>query len=331
MAPRADGFEAAVAPHRRELMVHCYRMLGSVDDAEDALQDTMARAWRAFDRHHPARASLRTWLYRIATNVCLTAARSRARHPLPADVGPRFDDPEAPFAPGLDVPWLQPMPDVVLGAPSADPAEAAAERDRLRLAVVAALQLLPPRPRAALLLREVLGLPAREVAAVLGTTPVAVDSALQRARATLATADPEPSGTVEAEQRVVAEWMAAFEAADVAALTALVRDDVVLEMPPTLNWYRGSADHAAFMARIFRRRGTRWRMAPAGANRQAATTAHLGDPDGDPRPHAVSLLTVDADSRIARITVFQDPEVLARFTAHAPGDDPRDGSGPPRR
>jgi RNA polymerase sigma-70 factor (ECF subfamily) len=314
-APSADAaFRAATEPHRRELLVHCYRMLGSADDAQDVVQEAMTRAWRAWDRYDEQRASVRTWLHRITTNACLDALASRRRRPLPSDVGPLFDDPEAPFSPGADVPWLQPLPDAVLGPPPADPAEVAVERSRLRLAVVAALQLLPPRQRAALVLREVLALPAKDVAKLLGTTPAGVNSALQRARATIAAADVDLATGAEPpdEQRAAVEaWMAAFEAADVAALTDLVRDDVVLEMPPMWNWYRGADDYGAFMARVFRTRGTRWRTVPVRANRQVAAAAYVAA-DGGWTLHTVQLLGVDG-GLISRVTVFQDPVVFDLF------------------
>jgi RNA polymerase sigma-70 factor (ECF subfamily) len=170
MTATGDSFRAAVEPHRRELLVHCYRMLGSVDDAHDLLQETMTRAWRAYPRYDPHRASMRTWLYRIATNACLNALESRRRRPLPSDVGAAFDDPDAAFVPGFEVPWLQPFPDALLGAAPADPADVAVERAHLRLAVVAALQLLPARQRAALVLCDVLDIPASKVAELLDTT-----------------------------------------------------------------------------------------------------------------------------------------------------------------
>ena len=168
--PSERAFGAAVEPHRRELLVHCYRMLGSVHDAQDLVQETMTRAWRAFDRYDEQLGSIRTWLYRIATNACLNALKSRKRRPLPADVGPQFDNPEAAFAPGFEVPWLQPLPDAVLAAAGSDPADLAVGRADLRLGVVAALQLLPPRQRAALVLCDTLDIPAIDVATLLETT-----------------------------------------------------------------------------------------------------------------------------------------------------------------
>jgi RNA polymerase sigma-70 factor (ECF subfamily) len=311
----ADTFQAAVAPHRRELLVHCYRMLGSVDDAHDVLQETMMRAWRAFARHDPGRASVRTWLYRIATNACLNALEARKRRPLPSDIGPAFDNPDAAFVPGFDVPWLQPIPDALLGTAPSDPAELAIERSRLRLALVATLQLLPARQRAVLLLREVLDVPAAEVAELLDTTTAAVNSALQRARATLASARTDLAGTPdpdEKQQAVVDAFVAAFEAADVAGLTRLLHREVVLEMPPMWNWYRGVAAYGAFMERVFRTRGTRWRSLSVAANLQPAVAAYRADADSVFMLHTLQVFTVDG-GQIVRTTVFQDPHVFELF------------------
>ena len=318
MAPTGvdeGAFRAAVEPHRRELLVHCYRMLGSVDDAQDLLQETMTRAWRAFGRYDPRRASVRTWLYRIATNACLNAREARRRHPLPADVGPAFDDPDAALEPDFEVPWLQPFPDALLPGSAPDPADVAIERSRLRLALVAALQLLPARQRAVLLLREVLDVPASEVAELLDMTTAAVNSALQRARRRLgeagAVAAPLPEPRAE-QPAVVDAYVAAFETADIAAMVGLLRGDVVLEMPPMRNWYRGVHAYAGFMARVFRRRGTRWRTMPVAANGQAATANYRGVDDGGFLLHTVQLFTV-VDGAICRVTVFQDPRVFALF------------------
>ena len=310
-----DAFRAVVEAHRRELLVHCYRMLGSVDDAQDLLQETLVRAWRAFARYDPARASVRTWLYRIATNACLNARQARSRRPLPADIGPAFDDPDAEFAPGLEIPWLQPFPDAMFGGRPSDPAQAAIERSRLRLALVAAQQLLPARQRAVLLLREVLDVPAAEVAELLETTAAAVNSALQRARATLAAAGADVDAAVEPdeEQRAVVDaYVAAFVAADVAGLTALVHRDVVLEMPPMWNWYRGVDAFGAFAARIFRARGTSWRTFDVAANGQPAMAAYRADGTGGFRIHALQVFTVHG-GRIVRTTVFQDARVFSIF------------------
>jgi RNA polymerase sigma-70 factor (ECF subfamily) len=299
----ADEFTVAVEPHRRELRVHCYRMLGSVHDAEDVLQETLVRAWGAYDRFDPDRASLRTWLYRIATNACLTALESRSRRPLPSGIGQQFDDPDADLEPGLEVPWLQPLP--------TDPAMSTVERSRLRLAFVAAVQLLPPRQRAALILREVLDVSAAEVADVLGTTPAGVNSALQRARARLDQLGVDQDAVVEPvqEQRAVVDrYVEAFERADVAALAAVLAEDVVLEMPPMWNWYAGIDAYTGFMRRAYRLRGTDWRTEPLWANGAPGFAAYAAGV-----LHTVQLPTV-VSGRVTRMTVFQDPVVFDLFS-----------------
>ncbi|HTR71329.1 MAG TPA: RNA polymerase subunit sigma-70 [Mycobacteriales bacterium] len=295
-------FEVAAAPYHRELLVHCYRMLGSPHDAEDLLQETLLRAWRAADSFDPDRATLRTWLYRIATNACLNALAARRSRPLPSGIGAQFHDPDAAFKPGLEVPWLVPLP--------ADPAADAVERSRLRLALVAALQLLPARQRAVLILREALDLPAAEVASSLGMTTAAVNSALQRARAKLAEAQVDPEGQVEPSVRqraVVDRYVAAFESADVPALTALLAEAVILEMPPMWNWYAGRDHYARFMHRVYRTRGTDWHCVPLWANGEAGFAAYAGG-----LLHTVQLLTV-SDGQVHRTTVYQDPTVFALF------------------
>jgi RNA polymerase sigma-70 factor (ECF subfamily) len=293
-------------PYRGELAAYCYRMLGSFHDAEDLVQETMLRAWKARDRYDPARASVRTWLYRIATNVCLSALEGRARRPLPSGLGAPSEDPGAPLTPALDIPWLQPFPDARLDT---------GMRAGIRLALVAAMQVLPPRQRAVLVLREVLEFSAAEVAAQLGTTVTAVNSALQRARAGLAEAgdlgevaepdDPEAAGAIE-------RYMRAFEAADVPALVRLLADDAVLEMPPVPLWYRGSRDYGLFIRRVFETRGTGWRMRRLTANGQPALAAYAPEPGGGRRLHTLQVLTVTG-GRVARNVVFADPRVFEAF------------------
>jgi RNA polymerase sigma-70 factor (ECF subfamily) len=307
-------FTARAEPHRRELLVHCYQMLGSVQEAQDLVQETMLRAWRAYDRYDPDLASMRTWLYRIATNACLNALKGRSRRPLPSGVGQQFDDPDAAFVPGFEVPWLQPLPDRLLGGALDDPAGLAAERSGLRLAVVAALQLLPAKQRAVLILRDVLGFAAAEVAVILDLSTAAVNSALQRARAKFAgpRLDAETLTEPEPAQRVVVDrYMAAFERADVEGLARMLAEEVVLEMPPMWNWYLGGATYARFMVRMFDARGRDWRTVPISANRQPAMVAY--NRQGDQYElHTLQVFSVEKGV-ILRTTVYQDPEVFAIF------------------
>ncbi|WP_433555643.1 sigma-70 family RNA polymerase sigma factor [Pseudonocardia xinjiangensis] len=309
-------FEAVTAPFRHELVVHCYRMLGSVHEAEDLAQETLIRAWKARDRYDEQRASVRTWLYRIATNVCLTALEGRARRPLPSGLGSASDDPGAPLVPDFEVPWLQPLPDTYLRQDQGDPVSRATARAGVRLALIAAMQLLPPRQRAVLVLRDVLEFSAAEVAAQLDTSAAAVNSALQRARAALAAASPRENALREPDDRSVREtverYARAFESADVDTLVTLLTDDAVLEMPPVPLWYAGRVDYGRFIARVFTMRGTGWRMVPTSANGQPALVAYCPDETGVLRLHTLQVLTVSTQG-IARTVVFQDPPVFAAF------------------
>jgi RNA polymerase sigma-70 factor, ECF subfamily len=307
-------FTLAAEHHQRELLVHCYQMLGSVEDAQDLVQETLLRAWRAYDSYDPHLASMRTWLYRIATNACLTALEGRSRRPLPSGIGQQFDDPEAAFVPGFEVPWLQPIPDRVLGEAPDDPAELAVERGGLRLALVAALQLLPTKQRAVLILREVLNFAAAEVAVMLDMSTAAVNSSLQRARATFVgpSLDRETLKEPEASQRAVVDrYMAAFERADVQGLAQMLAEEVVLEMPPMWNWYLGTRDYARFMTRVFTMRGRDWRTVPTSANWQPAMVAY--NREGEQyQLHSLQVFTVE-EGVIVRTTVYQDPVVLEIF------------------
>ena len=307
---------AEFEPYRGELVAYCYRMLGSFHEAEDLVQETMLRAWRARDRYDRTRASVRTWLYRIAANVCLTALQGRARRPLPSGLGQAGDDPREPFRPGHAVPWLEPLPDALLRpAGGDDPAAVLLARGTLRLALVAAMQLLPPRQRAVLILRDVLDLPAAEAAEVLDTTTAAVNSALQRARHRLGEAGLGEDQVTEpadpAARGVVDRYIAAFEAADVAGLTRLLAADAVLEMPPMLNWYAGRDAYAAFIARVFDMRGTDWRMRPAAANGQPAVAAYVRG-DGAYHLHTLQVFTV-AGPYVTRNVSYFDPALAAPF------------------
>jgi RNA polymerase sigma-70 factor (ECF subfamily) len=321
----STDFDAATAPFRRELVVHCYRMLGSVDEAEDVAQETLLRAWKARDRYDAERASLRTWLYRIATNACLTALQGRPRRPLPAGLGAASDDPETPLVPDFAVPWLQPLPDTYLRRDHADPLARAAERDGVRLALIAAMQLLPPRQRAVLVLRDVLRFTATEVAAQLDTSAAAVNSALQRARAAIAEAPPRESTLRQPADREVRQaierYIRAFEAADVGTLVTLLTDDAVLEMPPIPLWYAGRVNYGRFIARVFATRGTGWRMIPAAANGQPALAAYCPDGAGALRLHTLQVLAVTSQG-IAHNVVFADPQVLRAFRLSPTADPP---------
>jgi len=293
-------------PYRGELVAYCYRMLGSCHEAEDLVQETMLRAWRARDRYDQTQASVRTWLYRIAANACLTALAGRARRPLPSGLGAPSDDPAAPLTPAADIPWLQPFPDARF-----DPGM----RADMRLALIAALQLLPPRQRAVLVLREVLEFSAAEVAIQLGTTVPAVNSALQRARAALAgvadaTEVAEPGDP--AVRAVIDRYVHAFEAADVPALVRLLTDDAVLEMPPVPLWYRGRDDYGAFIRRVFEMRGPGWAMRRLTANGQPALAAYAPGPGGRHWLHTLQVFTITG-GQVAVNVVFADPGVFRVF------------------
>ncbi|MFI1917876.1 sigma-70 family RNA polymerase sigma factor [Nocardia sp. NPDC020380] len=307
----SDDFAVRTAPYRRELLAHCYRMLGSVHDAEDLVQETLLRAWRARDGYDESRASMRTWLYRIATNACLNALEQRNRRPLPAGLGGEpYDDPREALVHGGEAAWLQPIPDALIG----DPAEVIATRGRLRLALVAAMQQLSARERAALVLREALDWPAAQIAEALDLTPAAVNSALQRARKTLSQSGIREDDVTEGpdQRSVVDRYMTAFRAADLNALEKLLADDVVMEMPPFLNWYLGRRDYIGFMARVFETSGEDWRVLPVGANGQPAFAAYVADPAGGYALHTLQIFTVIGD-RISRNTVYRDDEIFALF------------------
>jgi RNA polymerase sigma-70 factor (ECF subfamily) len=316
---RDEGFDRLVEPFRTELLAYCYRMLGSGHDAEDLVQDTYLRAWRAREQYDATRSSLRTWLYRIATNVCLTALEVRGRRPLPSGLV-AASDPLGPLVRGEHA-WLQPLPDSLLDA--GDPAGAVIDRSSLRLAFAAALQHLSARQRGALILRDVLSFSASEAAEILGTTAVSVNSSLQRARARVKEAGvgqehlSEPS---TAEQRAwVDRYMKVFERADVEGLKRLLTEDVLMEMPPMLNWFVGRGNYGLFMEWVFQAAGKDWRLEPVAANGQPGFAAYrrIG---GGYELHTLQIFTVTAEG-ISRNSVFQDPEVFAAFGLAAGLDD----------
>jgi len=315
MPPDAE-FAALAEPFRPELLAHCYRILGSIHDAEDLVQETYLRAWRAFEGFE-GRSSVRRWLYKIATMACLTALRTRSRRPLPSGLGAPSDDHRVAVAPREpSVAWLEPVPDALFGG---DPAAVVAGRTGVRLAFVAALQLLPARQRAVLTLRDVLAFRTAEVAEMLDTTTSAVDSALRRARAHLVEAAPVADEVAEpdagARRRLLDGYVDAFTRADVAGLVDLLRADVKLEMPPIPTWFTGRAAVVGFLAGRVLRPG-RWRMVPTRANGQPAIVAYQHAGEGRYEAYGVQVLTL-IGARIARITSFNDPSLVSTF-GHAP-------------
>jgi RNA polymerase sigma-70 factor (ECF subfamily) len=314
--PGSEEFARLTDPFRGELLAHCYRMLGSVHDAEDQLQETLTRAWRSYGEFE-GRSSLRTWLYRIATNACLRALETRARRPLPSGLGAPGEDPAGQLAAARpEVPWLQPIPEALLSSGAEDPAEIAASRASVRLALIAALQYLPARQRAVLILRDVLGWRSAEVAGLLGTSTVAVNGALQRARAHLAQAAPAEDEISEPSdpgvQALLDRYASAFENADVAGLIRLLRDDAVFEMPPLPTWFAGREPIGRFLAAWVLDRPGRFRMIPAVANGQPAFAAYMRENDGVHHAHGIMVLTLTR-SGLSRVVSFNDPALFATF------------------
>jgi RNA polymerase sigma-70 factor (ECF subfamily) len=311
--PDSREFTDRTEPFRRELLAHCYRLLGSLDDAEDLVQETYLRAWRSYAGFE-GRSSVRTWLYQIATNACITALQHRPRRPLPSGLGGPGEDRDPVLGAGSPVSWLQPVPDALLTPESGDPAAVAVSRESLRLALIASLQYLPARQRAVLILRDVLAFSADESAAILGTTAVAVKSSLQRARARLRQASPttdQVTEPTEPEARAVLDrYVMAFENADAAALQHLLREDATLELLPSPLWYAG--DDAARTAVAGLGSPGDWRMIPTAANGQPAAAVYRRGADGAYLAYGIVVLTTTSTA-ITRITVFADPAVLGSF------------------
>jgi RNA polymerase sigma-70 factor (ECF subfamily) len=303
-----DSFAELVEPHRRELHAHCYRMLGSVHDADDALQEALLGAWKGLSRFE-GRSSLRSWLYTIATNASLRILAGRKRRELPGGTG-SGDDPRAPLAePLAESLWIEPYPDELLRYE---------DREGVELAYVAALQLLPPNQRAALILRDVLGFSARETAEILETSVASVNSALQRARAKLERELPARSQQEtlralgdERSRELVARFVDAWNRADVAAIAAMLSEDASFSMPPLPTWFRGRDDIAAFItARTFR---STWRFEVTSAGGQPAMIGRRRNPEtGRDELGVLAVFTFDGEL-IAAITAFLGPRVLGRF------------------
>ncbi|HEY2833671.1 MAG TPA: sigma-70 family RNA polymerase sigma factor [Sporichthyaceae bacterium] len=302
-----DAFQQLVAPYRRELHVHCYRMLGSFHDAEDAVQDTLLAAWQHLAEFE-ARASVRTWLYRIATNRCLNALRAARRRPETEWTVPGVHPPQPS---GLDeVVWLEPYPDALLSDRIEPGPEARYEQsEAISLAFITALQLLPARQRAVLILRDVLGYHADEVADLLGTSTESVTSALKRARATLSRhshdpGEPAPAPESPAEAALVAAFVAAYQSSDIAGLVALMTDDVRVSMPPMPFVYSGRDLAGRFFAALAAG-GRVYHLVPTRANGQLAFGAYLQSPTGGIRHGAGLLVLTVTGDRIAALTRFE--------------------------
>ncbi|HEY2439298.1 MAG TPA: sigma-70 family RNA polymerase sigma factor [Solirubrobacteraceae bacterium] len=311
-----DAFEELTTPYRRELQVHCYRILGSLQDAEDMLQETLLAAWRGLEQFE-GRSSLRSWLYTIATNRCLNARRAGARRPQAVAAAAAASHPAESVA---EIAWLEPYPDLLLeGLTDTAPGpEARYEaKEAIALAFVSGLQHLAPRQRAVLVLRDVLGFHAEEVAEMLGASPASVNSALQRARATMDSRVPPGrdrlSLPLSAEHGdLVTRFADAFERDDVDAVVALLTEDAVVSMPPQPEWHQGHADVGRFLRDRHRRRGPRaWRFLATAANAQPAFGYYLRDEDGWERA-GVFVVGVRADG-IESITRFHDGGLLDRF------------------
>jgi RNA polymerase sigma-70 factor (ECF subfamily) len=319
------AFAALVQRHRGELRVHCYRMLGSLEDAEDMVQETFLRAWRGLAGFE-GRSSMRAWLYRIATNACLDALSQRTRRVLPHELAPPFD-PGVGLPPRTDVPWLQPFPDHLWepAAPrDAEPDAAAVARETIELAFLAALQRLPARQRAVLILRDVLGWPATDTAVLLESSVASVNSASQRARATLREHLPPgradwspPSEPTSEEWAVVRRYVAAVERADLDTVARLLAEDVRATMPPFPMWYQGRDAVVATLATSWRPDSPhyvgRFRMVPTRANGQPAVAGYVcGHGEDVYRAFAIAVLRIEAD-QIAELTAFHDTSLFAAF------------------
>jgi RNA polymerase sigma-70 factor, ECF subfamily len=324
-----SAYTALVEPHRRELRAHCYRMLGSAHDADDAVQDALLRAWRGLPRFE-GRSTTRSWLYKITTNACLNAIARRPKgRVLPLDYAPAGDPHDGAGAPLVETVWVEPYPDADL--PLADtfgaPDVRYDQRESVELAFVAALQLLPPNQRAVLIMREVLGFSAKESADALDTTVASINSALQRARKTIDDKLPDRSQQTtlralgdEEVQGLVERYVAAWERNDVDAVVAMLTDDATFSMPPNAAWFRGLADIATFLPTGPMSRPRRFR--PVAANGQLAFGTYIWEDDlGHFRPNAIHLIDVRG-GKISAMTAFLDRSVFARFGLpdHLPDD-----------
>ena len=329
-----DAFARLIEPRRGELHAHCYRMLGSVHDAEDALQDAMVRAWRAIDRVND-RHALRAWLYRIATNTCLDAIGRRPKRVLPIDYAPPADPHGGPGEPVVESVWVEPYPDETLAIEDgyASPDARYEQRESVELAFIAALQLLPANQRAVLILREVLGFSAQETADTLDTSVASVNSALQRARATMEKKLPEQSQQETLRtlgddklREIVEQYADAWERNDVDTVVSMLAEDAAFTMPPMARWFQGHDGIRGFLERWSMLPDWGWRSIPTTANGQAALAFYNWDAEqGAHVPFAVNVLTFEGekikevDAFIVRASMDPDPDVQAR-TPEQPAD-----------
>jgi RNA polymerase sigma-70 factor (ECF subfamily) len=293
--------------YRSELTAYCYRMLGSPFDAEDAVQDAFVRAWKSRDRFE-GRAAMRSWLYRIATNVCLDVLKGKERRILPLEIGPASEPLESNLNVPAEVTWLEPIPQQMLVAPEGDPADVVVANESIRLAFVAALQHLPARQRAVLILREVLSWQATEVGELLGMSVASVNSALQRARATLAKSNVSSTGTAqplsESDRELLDRYVAAFERYDITALTSLIQKDAKQSMPPYDMWLAGRDDiFAWWFGPGIGCRGSK--VIPVSSPNGPAFAQYKPSPNGGYEPWAIQVLEL-SDGRISNLTFFLD-------------------------
>jgi len=310
-----DVFIADAQRYRRELLAHCYRMTGSLHDAEDLVQETYLRAWKAYDRFE-GKSSVRTWLHRIATNTCLTALEARKRRPLPTGLGAPDSDPTAELESRPEVPWLEPLPD---HDDSADPSNVVGTRESVRLAFIAALQHLSPRQRAVLVLRDVLQWKAAEVADAVGASTAAVNSLLQRARAQLDSVGPSVDDVVAAPdspeaRQLLARYIAAFEDYDIDTLETMFTADAIWEMPPFTGWYRGPRTIGTLIHHNCpAEKAGDMRLLPVSANGQPGAAMYMRNPQtGRHEPFQLHVLDV-VPAGISHVVAFLDTTVFPKF------------------
>lgn len=316
-APSQDQFAADTERFRRELLAHCYRMVGSAHDAEDLVQETYLRAWRSYAGFE-GRASIRSWLYKIATNVCLTAVQPRRIRMLPSGLGGPYDGPDRaanPLAPS-EVSWLEPLPDRWIAPADDDPAAVVVARESLRLALIASLQHLPARQRAILILREVLAFSAAETAAILDTTTAAVKSSLQRARARLDELQPKPAELLEPTdpraRALLDGYIAAFERSDAGLLEQVLRTDATLEATPFRDWQAGRARCIHLLDTYVLGMPGDWRMIATTANGHPAAVVYYRDTDGVHRAYGVVVLEATTTG-VSRVIALHDPVLVPIF------------------